>query len=233
VPFESVELLVMIDEYDDPAKVATKEASENDAVPPFPNDLFAGYDGDKFLLNYLFIWGNNTDPMAKSIDDPDAQNHWWFRFNLPDRVATPDSFQNMGLPDGKNEGGPPKYPTPGGFLGMAIRFMPDQPWGTQDTSPFIYTGNFMDTLYYSRGTVMAVEEDADTGLTIYQVFWHDGNTYKICASDFNQYNVGDVVAILKDSSAEKQSQLWKDDDMTTFGDNWQIVPVTFYQEASQ
>jgi hypothetical protein len=232
IPFESPELLTIIDEYDDPAKVASIQASGNDATPPFPKSLFAGYDGDKLLLNLLFIWGDNSDPMAKSITDPDAKSHWWFRCNLPNKLVTPPQFISL-VGQSPNEGKPPKYPTPGGFLGMGIRLMPDQPWGTQDSSPFIYTGNFCDTVYYSRGTVTGSRVDENSGLTIYQVLWHDGNTYDVLASDFNEYNEGDEVAIVKDVSTEKQSQLWKDDDFTTFGDNWQIAPVTFYQAAEE
>jgi hypothetical protein len=47
-------------------------------------------------------------------------------------------------------------------------------------------------------------------------------------TDFAEYEVKDRVTILKDVATEKQSQLWKDDDMKTFGETWMIAPIGFY-----
>jgi hypothetical protein len=47
-------------------------------------------------------------------------------------------------------------------------------------------------------------------------------------TDFAEYREGDRVAIVKDVSATKQSQLWKDEDQKEAQDAWRIAPVTFY-----
>jgi len=214
IPIECIEMLVLIDENDDPSKVASLP-SEGGAAAPVPDEFFAGYDDDKILLNMLYLAADRAEFLADNLEgEPDVETHFWFRVNLPGET-------------------PPKYPTPGGFLGMGVRLMPDEPWGEQDSSPFFYSGAYCDTCYYTRGRIEEIILNEETGLTTYKVKWHDGKVYEVCASDFNEYQVGDHVAILKDVSTEKTSQLWKDEEQKAWGDNWVLAPITFYQTAQE
>lgn len=226
-PLECVEMLILIGEHSSkPDKVAVL-AGEGYAAPPVPDDFFAGYDEDKILLNYLFLNAANVDWMAKNLEgEPDPTNlHWWLRLNLLEKFPAIDG--------GEVE---TKFPVPGEFVALGLRLMPDKPWGEQKSSPFLYAGNWMDTVYYTSAVITEVIDPTDdVPCSTYKVRWRvcdksddKGVIEGVRPSDFCEYRVGDRVTLLKDVSTEKVSQLWKDEDMKTFGDNWQIVPITFY-----
>ena len=123
---------------------------------------------------------------------------------------------------------PKKWPVPGEFLSLGVRMMPDVPWGHQKSSPFIWSGHFVDTVYYTSAVITEViAPDNNFLYPRYMVQWRK-DVIQVNPSDFAEYRVDDRVTILKDVSTTKQSQLWKDDDMKQFGDTWQIVPITFY-----
>ena len=216
-PLECVEMLVLIGEYcSEPDKVAAV-AGDGYAAPPVPNDFFAGYDEDKTLLNYLYLNADNVQWMADNLDgEPDpTELHWWLRVNLINEEA--------------------KYPVPGEFMSLGLRLMPDKSWGSQKSSPFIYSGQWLDTVFYTSAVITEVIEPDDTfPFARYKVRWRVTEKYKdgiidnVKPSDFCTYAVGDRVCILKDISVTKVSELWKDLDMTTFGDNWTLAPITFY-----
>ena len=148
-----------------------------------------------------------------------AHVKWWFRVQL----AGGETGQ--------------KYPVPGEFLGLGVRMFPDAYWGHQKSSPFIYSGNWMDTIYYTAAVIKEVHEPTDLiPYATYTVQWHK-NEVLAKPSDFAEYKVGDRVTILKDVTTEKKTQLWKDDDMKYWGGEedmnpaditWQIVPLSFY-----
>ncbi|CAO0821546.1 hypothetical protein DFAR_2470001 [Desulfarculales bacterium] len=107
--------------------------------------------------------------------------------------------------------------------------MPDKPW-KQKSSPFLYAGNWMDTIYYTSAVVTKVNSPTeDTPYPTYEVRWRS-ETFTAIPTDFAHYHVDDRVTILKDVDTEKKTQLWKDDDMLVDCDktNWVICPVTFY-----
>lgn len=108
--------------------------------------------------------------------------------------------------------------------------MPDMYWGHQKSSPFLYSGNWMDTVYYTGARITEVIDPTDEKLyPTYKVKWRK-DEITINPSDFAEYKVDDRVTILKDVSTDKKSQLWKDDDMKSDCDKekWQIIPITFY-----
>ena len=110
--------------------------------------------------------------------------------------------------------------------------MPGEFWGRQKSSPFIYSGNWMDTVYYSGAVVTEViEPTAEKPYPTYKVQWRkDKVTAK--PTDFTEYKVGDRVTILKDVTSDKKTEIWKDRDTDRFPDDdradWRIVPVSFY-----
>jgi hypothetical protein len=185
-------------------------SSDQDPTPPFPKDLFTGYDEAKTLLNYFYLDSDYAQTMADGLKgEPEPKGlHWWVRFNFK-----------------KSD----KFPVPGEFLALAPRLMVDKPWGEQKSSPFLFSGNWMDMVFYSTGKVTAIQDPtADTPYPVYSITWRNQQIQAINPSDFAEYQVGDRVAILKDVTTDKKTQLWKDDDMKNFGQGWMIAPVSFY-----
>ena len=67
------------------------------------------------------------------------------------------------------------WPVPGEFIAMVAKPVGDPPhcWWYQRTSPFLYSGNFFETEYYTSGVILAVIEVVDyddkTQKTTYEV----------------------------------------------------------------
>lgn len=189
--------------------------------PAVPKEFFAGYKDDRIIHNYLYLADpddkKDRDTFVDGVEgEPEPKGlHWWTRINLHD--------------DEK------KWPMPGEFFAMAVRQWPECPWGKQETNPYFFAGNWLDTAYLTGGMITEIDEDSQD-YPVYTVKWRgDGegeNTYKATSSDFAEYKVGDRVTIIKDvvKAAEKDSQRWKDDDMKEFDkDKWMIAPIIFYE----
>jgi hypothetical protein len=221
-PVDCVEMMVIIGEYSSKADKVTALPGSGKAAAPVPEKFFEWPEKDKVLFNLTALPTKNvTKIMAPSLDgEPKPEKaHWWTRVNLAD--------------DSEN---PKKWPVPGEFLGLGVRMMPDKPWGKQKSSPFIWSGNWIDTCYYSGAVIKEIQEPTDdTPYSTYTVTWRGQEITEVRPSDFALYKVKDRVTIIKDVTTEKQSQLWKDDDLKKFDtDKWMIAPITFYgleQEA--
>jgi hypothetical protein len=138
---------------------------------------------------------------------------------------------------------------PGEFVGILCKpvVAPPHVWWFQESSPFLYAGNWVETWNLTSGVVTEVtlEEDRTDG----QI----GNQYKIkiqgCevnieASDFLLYSVGDRVAVLKMDSIETvptKSFTWLDQTAFNKTDeeeaaegqaitNYVIIPAVFIAE---
>lgn len=228
-PIDCVEMLLAIGIYSTQPSEAISAAVKPGVgvVPPIPAQFFTWPDTDKVMLNYTAVATQNIGKIfAANLpgEDRPTNAHWWFRVNLVDQAAK-------------------KWPVPGEFLGLAVRMMPDMTWGKQLSSPFLWSGNFADTVYYTSGFVTEVippetEDEAVAGKfpwNTYKVAWRvcedsdsEGVIQMVIPSDFAEYRDGDFVAILKDTETEKKTQLWRDPDMTAWGTNWQIAPINFY-----
>ena len=212
---DCVEMLVIIGEYSTQAdKVAVKDG-QGKAVAPVPDKFFEWPEKDKVMFNLTGIPTKNVAKMlAPNLggEPKPAKAHWWLRYNLVEDVENPG-----------------KFPLPGEFIGLGVRLMPDKPWGHQKSSPFVWSGNWIQTVYYASAVIKEIIDPTDTApYSVYTVIWHGKEIKNVRPSDFALYAVGDRVTILKDVTADKKTQLWKDDDMKTFGDNWQIVPLSFF-----
>lgn len=135
------------------------------------------------------------------------------------------------------------FPVPGEFIGILTRPVacPPHVWWFQESSPFLYAGNWMETNHFTSGVITAVTLEAD------RTDGGTGNEYTVkvqgCsiiaqATDFYDYKVGDRVAILKlDStvSLAEESFTWlnqihlKAADEGTEKTNYLIAPCTFYK----
>jgi hypothetical protein len=134
-------------------------------------------------------------------------------------------------------------PVPGEFVGILCRPVaaPPHVWWFQESSPFLYAGNWMETGNLTSGVITAVTLEAartDGGT---------GNQYKVkvqgCeivvdASDFLLYSIGDRVAVLKVASTatvREKSFTWRDQtplkktDELTKKTGFVIIPSTYYK----
>lgn len=222
IPIDCVEMLVFIGEIS--SKTKEGEASKVNVqsgdgkcfapVPAGDSEFFTWPEKKKILLNLTAIAAKGlAEIMSTDLDgEPKPKNHWWLKVKLAESESAN------------------KYPVPGEFAGLGVRMFPGEYWGKQKSSPFVYSGNWMDTVYYSGARITEVIDPTDTiAYPTYKVKWH-GKDEEITVrpSDFAEYKVDDRVTILKDVVTEKKTQLWKDDDMKTFGDSWQICPISYY-----
>lgn len=221
-PLDCVEMMVVVTQYStDKKDVHVQEGSG--VVPPVPDDFFTWPKDDRILFNYTAIAGQNCEWMATTLEgEPAPQKlHWWVRAFLGDRKDTKTKLT---------------FPMPGEFVALAVRIMPDKPWGSQKSSPFMYAGNWFDTVYYTAGVITEIIDPTDTTpYPTYKVRWRVQKAhgiYTFAPSDFAEYKVGDRVTILKDVATDKKSQLWKDDDMKQLGQMCQLVPITFYNDLA-
>jgi len=133
---------------------------------------------------------------------------------------------------------------PGEFVGMLCRPWPLHCWWFQETSPFLYSGHWLETEFYTSGIVkevQVIDEDFTPG------DGEVGNRYKIWvkneeiivkSSDFLEYEVDERVGLLK---------TWRDGSGTggfnwqnlsllntgaTLTETWIIVPAGFYNSGS-
>jgi len=133
-----------------------------------------------------------------------------------------------------------EWPMPGEFAGLVCRSMPWHIWWFQETFPFLYSGNWFDTGYYTSGVIKEIIEEAeDEETNIYKVLVR-GLELCLRPSDFAGYEIGDRVAVLKkngDTSNFDWSKLdsWKifeqkkATDSVVSCEDLIVVPITFYE----
>jgi len=133
-------------------------------------------------------------------------------------------------------------PIPGEFIGIICKpALPPHVWWFQESSPFLYAGNWMETGNLTSGVITEVilEENRTDGL--------EGNRYKakihgcevvVEASDYFLYAVGDRVAIMKiDSTVSKRAASFTWNDQVALKSenegvakaNYVIIPATYYK----
>lgn len=239
-PMDCIEMLVAIGEFSSKAqegqdsKVSVDEgANKNHPTVP-TGGLFKWPEKNKILLNLTALptkyIAKFLAPNLEGESEPKTPK-WWFRVQIRDATDVV-------------EGEEMKFPVPGEFLGLGVRIWPGKYWGHQKSNPFVYAGNYMDTVYYSGARILEIIEPTDEVLyRTYKVSWHGkgkgDEEIIVKPSDFTEYKVGDRVALIKDVTTEKKTQLWKDDDMKFFGGSedaetgeedivWQIAPISFY-----
>jgi len=133
------------------------------------------------------------------------------------------------------------WPIPGEFVGLACKSLPYHASWFQETSPFLYSGNWFDTNYYTSGTITEVIEDAENEETnIYKVKTR-GLEQCLRPNDFSKYEVGDRVAIVKKNGNPtnfnwtkldtwEETKTKKATGSTVSCDDLVIIPVTFYEQ---
>ena len=220
-PIKVIEMLVMVGEISSRLDLQDGKLEamkgESSVTPPFPKSLFEGYADNKILVNVLAFNSDFAEWMAKNLEgEPDSTGlTWWVRANFKDEEGS-------------------KFPYPGEFFGLACRLMLGKYWDQQESSPFIFSGNWLDTVYLTGAKITEITDPTnEVPYPVYTVKWRKDTIGGVHSSDYSEYKVGDRVCILKDVTTEKKTQAWKDDDMKTFGteggdSQWVIVPFSFF-----
>jgi len=223
IPFNAVEMKPIIYELStEKMEHLYPVIAETGAAAPVPTDFF-DEDYHDILFNYLYLDADNVDGFIEGLSGETETFLWWTR-------------KNMVLPDENEE--PQKYPTPGEFVALGIRMFPDKPWGDQESSPYLFSGNWFDTLYYTTAVVEEIEEPTnERPFPLYRVAWRgkeeerlmeDYNKFWARPSGFETYAVDDRVTVIKDVDTERKTQTWKDDQ--EFQEIiWRLAPITFYE----
>lgn len=197
----------------------------------------------KHLIEHGYIIPNEAT--ASDVDDPGARD-------IPPVSRDVELFSSP-MSKYLEDVGPKKWMrywihkentflVPGEFVGILARSLASPPhvWWFQESNPFVYAGNWVETKSFSSGEITEVTLEA--ARTVGSV----GNEYKvkiqgcevICYStDFFTYAVGERVAILKIDNLGKaeKSFTWLDQthlkstDKGQVKDQYIIAPITYYK----
>lgn len=200
VPFGCIERIGVISEDNEDA---IGVLDEDHSVPPLLDDLFQEIEGMTSIYNLMWLDYKNTKSFAKPIETPlMLKKHWWFRINI---IGEEDKI------------------VPGEFSALVLFLFPNESWGWQRSNPSIFSGNWLETVFYTSGIVLEVLGDGS-----YTVQYRK-NVINAVASDWAEYEVDDRVTILKEVDNPAESFLWEDiEDYKE--DKWVLVPITFYEE---
>lgn len=129
------------------------------------------------------------------------------------------------------------WPMPGEFIALLAKPELYHVWWFQPTYPFLYSGNFFETEYYTSGIVQEVIAPAGDELTnVYRV-WIRGYEIYLRSSDFYEFEVGDRVPVIKKIVELNNNFDWtlledgKNNDSssaTSPDEDWVIAPISFY-----
>ena len=215
---------------------ATQQGGE--LLPPF--DVQRGeVAGEKLLSKgYLVEDDTKTEIIASTFDGIDNPAlHQWMRYWI-----TEDNTEIV----------------PGEFVAVLCRPWPLHCWWYQETSPFVYAGNWIETEFYTSGIVQEVQvidedftpESGEVG-NRYKV-WVKNEEIIVKSSDFYEYEVNEQVGLLKtyrDSADESYDMSmgpagqsgqttnfnWQHLELQDTGDSlnttWVIVPASFYESS--
>jgi len=168
-------------------------------IPPMP----ASFDetvGGVLLLTTSQVQGDNAEYKPSNtgsigeIEDP----HVWLQYMLPG-----DSTDIV----------------PGEFVGIICQPWLPHCWWSQETSPFLYAGHWVETRFYSSGVVTGVLGDGFYSLVV------KNEEIVVKSTDYYGYVVGERVGLLKTLTG---TGLFSNKDMGTAGADWRLIPVDFY-----
>ena len=133
------------------------------------------------------------------------------------------------------------FPVPGEFVTLLAKPELFHVWWFQETYPFLYSGNYWETEYYTSGIVKEVIEPDDESeelTNIYKV-WVRGFEMYFRPTDFYEYELDERVAIVKETLELIDNWDWtllesdKDNDSSSAtepDEDWKIMPISFYGE---
>ena len=132
------------------------------------------------------------------------------------------------------------FPVPGEFVCLLAKSELFHVYWFQETYPFIYSGNFFETEYYTSGIIKEIiepDDESEEKTNIYKVWIRCYEMY-LRPSDFYEYEVDERVAVVKETLALIDNWDWtllesdKDNDSSSASSpdkDWRIVPISFYE----
>lgn len=188
-------------------------------MPPIHNDR--GYCIGVHLIEEGYIIQDNVEYLADDFKGQESvEPHKWLRRWI--------SASNTSL-------------VPGEFVALLAKPELYHVWWFQETYPFIYSGNWFETEFYTSGVVQEIipPSDGSEELTnIYKVWVKCWELY-LRSSDFYEYQVDERVAIVKDVGEYTGNCNWlkikadgKDNTTSsaaTPDSDWRICPISFYE----
>lgn len=184
-------------QWENPGDVQPADLQDHERVQEggrvFPPDLntYNSILGKKILDTAYLPFDNNLEIAARNFegyDDPEPM--FWARYYFPESS---------------------KFPMPGEFVGLVCKTMPFVVWWFQQSQPFLYSGNWFETEFYTSGVVLEKyppdPEKGEVG-TVYKVLCKGEEIY-LFPTDFKEYETGDRVAILKNEEWTKNFS-WAD-----------------------
>ncbi len=158
--------------------------------------------------------GDNVEYPASEFENLDpAFPHYWLRYWVKEDQA---------------------WPVPGEFVAMICRPLPYHVWWYQETCPFVYAGNWFETLYYTSGIVTEVIEPGAGEVGKSYIVKIKGEELQMKSTDLYEYEIGERVAVLKTIGLPDQVFNWQDLEIKGDGmiaTDWEILPVSFYSHG--
>ena len=207
-------------------------------LPPF--DVHRSKVAGEKLMSKGYLVEDNTKVELLAADFENTDNpplHYWLRYWIPEN--------NTEI-------------IPGEFCGLLCRPWPLHCWWFQETAPFLYAGNWVETEFYTSGIVKEVQvidedftpNDGEVG-DRYKV-WVKTEEIIVKSSDFLEYEVDERVGLLKawregtestysevgpaTGSGQTPNFNWQNLELLNTGETltktWVIVPAGFYESSS-
>lgn len=132
------------------------------------------------------------------------------------------------------------FPVPGEFVALLTKSELFHIVWFQETYPFLYSGQYWESEYYTSGIIKEViepDDESEEETSIYRV-WVRGYEMYLRPSDFAEYEVNDRVAIVKETLDLIDNMDWtliesdKNNNSSSKDspdEDWVIVPVSFYK----
>jgi hypothetical protein len=177
-----------------------------------------GYCVGTHLVESGYLVQDNAEYPADEFEGQESvQPHQWLRY----WINPSDTF-----------------PVPGEFIILVAKSELFHAWWFQETYPFIYSGNWFETEYYSSGIVKAIISPAGDELTNIYKIWIRCYEMYLRPTDFYEYQIGDRVAVVKETLELIGNWDWsliesdKDNDSSSASspdEDWRIAPISFYK----
>ena len=140
---------------------------------------------------------------------------------------------------------------PGEFCGLLCRPWPLHCWWYQETAPFLYSGHWVETEFYTSGVVKEVIPPAENEIGNRYKVWVKNEEILVQSTDFYEYSVDERVGVLKawrsgegttynqvgpsTGSGQEPNFNWQNLKLLNTGaaltTEWVLLPVGFYEES--
>lgn len=130
------------------------------------------------------------------------------------------------------------FPVPGEFVALLAKPELFHVWWFQETYPFLYSGHFFETEYYTSGIIQEIIPPTENEETNVYKIWIRGFEMYLRSSDFYEYGLNERVAVVKETLDLVDNMDWtliesdKDNNSSSASspdEDWRIVPMSFYE----